>query len=278
LTQTMAQGALALHWFNPLAHLAHREYLLEREHACDDYVLDHGTRASDYAEHLLQIARRFRRESLALYATAPMARRSNLEDRITSILNPDRRRGTLGRGALVAASALMAAFVLPLAAFQPVEKPADDFAFVVHASDVEVLRAPVLAYSFVTSDERFEWEGRVAAGGFVEVHGVNGSIRARTGAGDRVRVEAVKKSDRGQEGEVEIVVNEVVNGVVVCAKYPGQRGACAPGEGLRGDIRDSDVQVTFEVVLPEDVRFIGRTVNGAVRTEPLGADVTARTV
>src|SRR5690606_26421804 len=110
------------------------------------------------------------------------------------------------------------------------------------------------------------------------VHGVNGTIRARTGSGDRVRVEAVKKSERGREGEVEIVVNEVSNGVVVCAKYPGQSGACAPGEGLRGDIRDSDVQVTFEVVLPENVRFIGRTVNGAVRTEALGADVTARTV
>ena len=278
LTQTIAQGALALHWFNPLAHLAHREYLMEREHACDDYVLDHGARASDYAEHLLQIARRFRRETLALYATAPMARRSNLEDRITSILNPDRRRGTLGRGALVAASVLMAAFVLPLAAFQPVEKPADDLAFVVHASDVKVHRAPVLAYSFVTSGERFEWEGRVGAGGFVEIHGINGSIRARTGSGDRVRVEAVKKSERGREHEVEIVVNEVSNGVVVCAKYPGQHGACAPGEGLRGDIRDNDVQVTFDVVLPEGVRFAGHTVNGHVRTEPLGADVTARTV
>lgn len=278
LTQSLAQGALALHWFNPLAHLAHREYLLEREHACDDYVLDHGTRASDYAEHLIQIARRFRRETLALYATAPMARRSNLEDRITSILNPDRRRGTLGRGALVAASALMLTFVLPLAAFQPVEKPADRVAFtVVNPAGVEVHRAPVPASS-LSSDETFEWEGRVGAGGFVEVHGVNGAIRARTGAGDRVRVEATKKSDRGREGEVEIVVNEVSGGVVVCAKYPGQRGTCAPGEGLRGDVRDSDVQVTFEAVLPENVRFIGQTVNGAVKTEPLGADVTARTV
>ncbi len=278
LTQSVAQGALALHWFNPLAHLAYREYLMEREHACDDYVLDHGARASDYAEHLLQIARRFRRETLALYATAPMARRSNLGDRITSILNPDRRRGTLGREALVAASVLVAAFVLPLAAFQPVEKPADEPAFVVHLNDVKVHRAPVLAYSFATSDERFEWEGRVRSGGFVEVHGLNGTIRARTGDGDRVRVEAVKKSERGREHEVEIVVNEVADGVIVCAKYPGHRGTCAPGEGLRGEIRDNDVQVTFDVVVPENVRFIGRTVNGSVRTEPLGADVTARAV
>ena len=278
LTQTLARGALTVHWFNPLAHLAHRQFLLEREHACDDYVLEHGARASDYADHLIQIARQFRRETLALSVTAPMARRSNLEDRVTSILNPDRRRGPLGRARLGLASALMLALVLPLAAFQPVEKPSEHVAFIVTTSDMKVRRAPVLAYTFVTSDERFEWEGSVRDGGFVEVRGVNGTIRARTGPGDRVRVEAIKKSERGREGEVEIVVNEVSNGVVVCAKYPGQHGACAPGEGLRGDIRDNDVQVTFDVVLPEGVRFAGHTVNGHVRTEPLGADVTARTV
>ena len=34
LTQTVAQWSVALHWFNPLAWYAHKQYLLEREHAC----------------------------------------------------------------------------------------------------------------------------------------------------------------------------------------------------------------------------------------------------
>src|SRR5690606_23105348 len=48
LTQVVAQAALVLHWFNPLAWLAYRRFLLEREHACDDYVLTFGAAAADY--------------------------------------------------------------------------------------------------------------------------------------------------------------------------------------------------------------------------------------
>lgn len=282
LTQTLASWSLALHWFNPFAWLAHRQYLLEREHACDDYVLNYGTRASDYADHLLQIARRFRRETLALQATAPMARRSNLEQRITSILNPDRRRAALGRVALAMASVVALVLVLPLAAFHPVERAPDwtDVALKASAAaPVKVFgeRVAKAHYLFV-GDEAFEWEGRVQEGGFVEVMGVNGSVRARTGSGDRVRVEAQKTSRRDQEASVEIVVKEFANGVVVCAIYPGQRGACAPGGDLEGNVRDNDVTVAFEVTIPEHVRFTGRTVNGDIKTETLGGDVDVHTV
>lgn len=280
LTQTLAQWAVALHWFNPLAWLAHRRYLLEREHACDDYVLNHGTRASDYAEHLLQIARRFRRETLALHATAPMARKSNLEDRITSILNPERRRAALGRAAFVATSLVALAFVLPLAAFQPVEKVAEqrDVQYAAFSLSPAKVFAERLPTTLVAGDEDFEWEGRVASGGFVEVRGINGAIRARTGSGDRVRVEARKTSKRGEENRVEIVVQEFANGIVVCAVYPGQRGECAPGEDMDGNIDNNDVTVTFDVTIPENVRFVGHTVNGDVKTETLGRDVEVRTV
>ena len=282
LTQTLAQWSLALHWFNPLAWRAHRMYLLEREHACDDYVLNWGTRASDYAEHLLQIARRFRRETLALHATAPMARKSNLEDRITSILNPERRRAALSRFALAGAAATALALVLPLAAFQPVEREPDwsDVRFAsASVAPAEVLgeRLAATIYQF-SSDNTFEWEGQVQSGGFVEVQGINGPIRARTGSGDRVRIEAHKTSKHGQEETVEVVAKEFANGVVVCAVYPGQHGECAPGGDLKGNVRNNDVTVEFEVTLPENVRFVGHTVNGEIKTETLGSDVEVHTV
>ena len=35
------------------------------------------------------------------------------------------------------------------------------------------------------------------------------------------------------------------------------------------------MQVTFDVVVPENVRFLGYTVNGSIKTETLGADVEA---
>ena len=280
LTQSLAQGSLALHWFNPLAWLAYRRFMIEREHACDDYVLNHGARASDYAQHLVQIARRFRRESLALAATAPMARRSNLEGRVLSILDPAQNRGAATRTDLATVGVLALALAAPLAAFQPVqsepETPKGWDASV--AKSTFLLPSLASGSSFQSSDDTFHWEGRVGRGGFVEVHGVNGSINARTGAGDRVRVEAEKKSRRGQEDDVQIVVKEFANGVVVCAVYPGQRAECEPGQGAQGNVRDNDVQVVFDIVLPEDVRFVGHTVNGSVKTDDLGADVDAQTV
>ena len=120
-TQLLAQVAVALHWPNPLAWLAYRRFLLEREHACDDAVLRGGTAPSAYAGHLVEIARGVRRGRLALSAVSPMARPSHLEGRVLTILDGRPRRPAPGRASLVAVVALGLAVVLPLAAFQPVE-------------------------------------------------------------------------------------------------------------------------------------------------------------
>src|SRR5690349_16000685 len=56
-THLLARMALALHWWNPLAWIAWREFVKERERAADDLVLTAGARASDYAGHLLAVAR-----------------------------------------------------------------------------------------------------------------------------------------------------------------------------------------------------------------------------
>ena len=91
LTQAVARIVCALYWINPLAWLAARRMCVEREQACDDLVLNSGCRASDYATHLVDIARTFRRTPQL--AGIAMARSPRLQERIAAIVDASRARG-----------------------------------------------------------------------------------------------------------------------------------------------------------------------------------------
>jgi len=114
-----ARVAFALYWWNPLVWTAWREFLKERERATDDLVLNAGTRASDYAGHLLEVARTVRAASAASatgWAAIAMARPSQLEGRVVAILDAGVNRKHPGRAAAWIAAAIAIAMVAPLAA------------------------------------------------------------------------------------------------------------------------------------------------------------------
>jgi TonB family protein len=115
-TQMLARLAVTLHWWNPLAWTAWRQFLKERERAADDMVLGAGERASDYAGHLLQMARSRQAAPALAWAAVCMARRSQLEARLVAILDTGANRAAVGRGAAWVAAAMAAALVAPLAA------------------------------------------------------------------------------------------------------------------------------------------------------------------
>ena len=114
----IARLTRAAYWFNPLAWWAVRRLDLEQELACDEEVLALGTGASDYACHLLGIARH------ALSIPAPaipalgMARTTHLEERIMTILKKT-THPRVGVAVLIPAAILMAAMVPALASVYP---------------------------------------------------------------------------------------------------------------------------------------------------------------
>jgi len=92
LTLALAQVAVALHWFNPLAWIAARELRVERERACDDEVLRAGAKASAYADYLLRVARSTRIVGAAALGGLAMARPSQMAGRLLAVLDDGRRR------------------------------------------------------------------------------------------------------------------------------------------------------------------------------------------
>jgi len=115
LTQLLARVVCVVYWWHPLAWVAARRLREERELACDDLVLAHGTVPSAYAGDLLEIARAFRANVATSLAAVAMARRSQLAGRLLAVLDATRARGSLKRSHLVPAMGAAAVLLIPLA-------------------------------------------------------------------------------------------------------------------------------------------------------------------
>ena len=125
--------------------------------------------------------------------------------------------------------------------------------------------------------ETWNWSGTLASGRKLEINGVNGSIEAVAGTGDRVVVTAEKTGRKHDPALVKIEVHPDADGIVICAVYPGESSPCRP-LGLSFSDRANDVEVEFHVTVPAGVAFTANNVNGGIRVRGLQGRVKARTV
>src|SRR5205814_2562903 len=110
---TLGRVACAVYWFHPLVWTAAKQLRSESERACDDLALACGARASDYAEHLLDIVTSVRHDRTPAIALA-MASRKEFEGRMLAILDPELRHSSPSRwqsAGLIASLALVAVVV-----------------------------------------------------------------------------------------------------------------------------------------------------------------------
>ena len=117
-TSLAAHVACAVHWFNPLVWVAARRLRIEGEKACDDAVLRFGTRASDYADQLLQVVRDTKIRWAPTVAVA-MARKSAFEGRLLAILSPETNRGRLTMRIATPVAIGVSLIALTIAAMRP---------------------------------------------------------------------------------------------------------------------------------------------------------------
>jgi HEAT repeat protein/beta-lactamase regulating signal transducer with metallopeptidase domain len=243
VTQAMAQVVCALYWFNPLAWFAARRLRAERERACDDFVLAAGAKGSDYARHLLEIARAMRSGQLSPLAGAglAMAHRSQLEGRLMAILDP----GVPRSSALVtrlAAAALILVIAAPVTAIRlhtgrSLASPIDSR---VTSSDAQVAPAPatdasalaVVPSASLASPSPLPSRSPLRASSVVETSDVRPSALA----------------DSLGESLAKILDTERAEPMV--AEAAAQRAEADPQtvEALIGALRDADADVRQSVV------------------------------
>jgi beta-lactamase regulating signal transducer with metallopeptidase domain len=126
-TQMLAAVACAVYWFHPGAWWIARRLRDEREIACDDRVVAAGTRATDYAGHLLELAYACAGDRAPALVLS-MARPNEIEARMRALLDVARNRSTpalrIRLWSAVAAIALLALLAAARATLVPVNAQA----------------------------------------------------------------------------------------------------------------------------------------------------------
>jgi TonB family protein len=117
LIQMLAELARAGFWFNPVMWIACRRLRLESEQATDDVVLHAGIEGSEYAAHLLDLARAFSSHRPWMPAPA-IARPSSLERRVSAMLNARVNRAPITRLARLGIAATLFAVAVAVASAQ----------------------------------------------------------------------------------------------------------------------------------------------------------------
>jgi HEAT repeat protein/beta-lactamase regulating signal transducer with metallopeptidase domain len=203
LTHALAQLGCAMYWFNPMVWIAARRIRAERERACDDLVLAAGTRGSDYADQLLQVARAMRGgrfPSLLAGATLAMAHRTQLEGRLLAILDPATPRSGLSGARRTAVVTLAACAVMPLATLQP-------WAYAEHGEEAQTFEVqhPLLPPASA---------GQSSSRPRPEPQSVAGSVSADRGQSATAEVAQSQVVSHPVRGTVQAVLEGVLQGTV----------------------------------------------------------------
>jgi beta-lactamase regulating signal transducer with metallopeptidase domain len=118
IVQLFAELLRAFYWFNPLLWVACRRLRLESEHACDDEVMRRGLDGTDYATHLIELARALNQRRPIWFPAPAMARPSSLERRVRAMLNNRLDRGSISGSTRAAILVVLLAVTTALAAAQ----------------------------------------------------------------------------------------------------------------------------------------------------------------
>jgi putative adhesin len=136
--------------------------------------------------------------------------------------------------------------------------------------------------------DAFSWSDALAPGSTVHLRTRNGNVAVRGTADRQAHVQGIKRWRRGRDRDVQFVVTRSGDDVYVCAIWTRRGGRCGderyrPSPAWWLAIfslfrRPSDMNASFEMMLPPGVRVDASTVDGRVTVTEAASDVKASTV
>ena len=293
--QSLAQLACAVYWFNPLIWFAAHQLRLERERACDDFVLVSGTSGADYATDLLEIACGSSARTVTHFAIGLAERRSQLEQRIVAIVNPRTPRHTttiLGRF-MVALPMLLVALAAGAVQIKAraIQAPIGGIRIPVPAvqvrsgspelstSGTEAKMGSVATESNAERNsqaEWFRWSAQMHEHQTIEVHLGRGSIQVLPSTDGTVHVHA--RTDNSHRSEITAVSTS--SGIKFCniiTTARESRNYCEPGPQT-SRIEEDQTATEFVIYVPASLHFSGSTILGDITAERPSADSDQATI
>lgn len=123
----------------------------------------------------------------------------------------------------------------------------------------------------------FHWTGKLAPDQVVVIKDINGNIEATgVSSSDQVEISAVKSGQGAQDVKIQVV--KLNDGVMICALYPGFFSSDNCESNSHFGNSHNNAKVDFTIRMPQNLRFVGKNVNGGVRAESLGRYVEADSV
>lgn len=167
IVQFSAELLRAFYWFNPLMWVACRRLRLESEHACDDEVMSRGIEGTDYATHLIELARALNARRHIWFPAPAMARPSSLERRVRAMLNNGLDRGSISGGMRASIFVLLFGVTSAIAAAQ-----SGFFTFTGRVADEQGRGVEGVAVALVNEVRQAKYEVKTNAEGRFEFVGL----------------------------------------------------------------------------------------------------------
>jgi TonB family protein len=258
----------ALYWFHPLCWLAAARLRAESERACDDAALGIGLTPSDYAGHLLDLARKFNTQ-LAI----PMATTSHLESRVKSILDPATNRSFPARTVWFAAIASTVALLAPLTTLTLRAEQAAPGTAGINGTvyDPTGARVPGARLTAANSDVSYEVEAVANAAGvysFANLPGGHYTVEAIAPGFAKFRLANLALVNGGtMQVDAHLAVGRITMMTEVAAQSPAKpqaigSGAAAQPIRIGGNVKAAQLIRQPRAVYPADLQAQG--VEGTV--------------